>query len=101
MEEQAGSNAEIVMGVINDENMQDRVEVILVITGLGARSLEEALPGFIPAAKQQPAQASDPLPAAPLSVAQPASQTHSAQALESVTVNTNLDLPAFLRRPRA
>ncbi|MEW5870081.1 MAG: cell division protein FtsZ [Chloroflexota bacterium] len=41
-----GDQAEIVPGVIQDERMQDRVQVILMITGLGASTIEEALPGF-------------------------------------------------------
>lgn len=43
LQKKAGSEVEIVMGVINDEMLFDRVEIILVVTGLGARSLEETL----------------------------------------------------------
>lgn len=38
-----GSQTEIVPGVINDERMDGRVQVILIITGLGAPTLEETL----------------------------------------------------------
>lgn len=43
LQEQTGSQAEIVFGVINDEKMKDRLQVILMITGLGAPTLEEAM----------------------------------------------------------
>jgi cell division protein FtsZ len=36
---------DIVLGFNNDERMEDRVQVIMVITGLGAQTLEEILPG--------------------------------------------------------
>jgi cell division protein FtsZ len=36
LQERTGNQAEIVMGVTNDCNLRDRVEVFLVITGLGA-----------------------------------------------------------------
>lgn len=40
---QAGGKAEIVLGVVDDPRLEDRVEVILVITGLGSTTLEETL----------------------------------------------------------
>jgi cell division protein FtsZ len=45
LQEKTGSQAEIVMGVIHDERMDGRVQVILMITGLGAPTLEETLFG--------------------------------------------------------
>lgn len=45
LQEQTGSQAEIVMGVIHDDRMDGRVQVILMITGLGAPTLEETLSG--------------------------------------------------------
>ncbi len=38
-------DVEVVMGVSSDERMTDRTQVILVVTGIGAKSLEEVLPG--------------------------------------------------------
>jgi cell division protein FtsZ len=43
LQKQTGSQAEIVFGVITDERMRDRLQVILMITGLGAPTLEEAM----------------------------------------------------------
>jgi cell division protein FtsZ len=45
LQEQTGSQTEIVFGVINDERMDGRVQVILMITGLGPLTLEEAMGG--------------------------------------------------------
>jgi cell division protein FtsZ len=45
LQEQTGTSTEIVMGAINDEEMNGRAQVILVVTGLGARTLEEVMPG--------------------------------------------------------
>ncbi len=45
LHEQAGSPVEIIPGVINDPKLVDRVQVILIITGLGAVPIEQAIPG--------------------------------------------------------
>ncbi len=45
MQNQLGSQTEIVLGVTHDERMENRAQVILVVTGLGAPSLEEVIPG--------------------------------------------------------
>ena len=46
LQERTGCQTEIVFGVINDERMEGRAQVILMITGLGSSTMEEALPGF-------------------------------------------------------
>ncbi len=46
-----GSRAEIIPGLVTDNRLRGKVQLILVITGLGASTLEEALPGF---SKPQP-----------------------------------------------
>ncbi|HUV28510.1 MAG TPA: cell division protein FtsZ [Anaerolineales bacterium] len=98
-----GDQAEIVFGVTHDDRMQGRAQVILVITGLGAPTLEEVMPGISlkiekANAKHQAQEARSipgPASAAPVEIAEhfqavPAGipQTHS----------DNLDIPAFLRR---
>lgn len=45
LQEQAGSQLEMVMGVVNDDRMVNRAQVILIVTGIGARPIEEVLPG--------------------------------------------------------
>lgn len=100
LQEQTSSQAEIVMGVINDERMQDRVQVTLVITGLGSTTLEEAMSNVnknermpAPPTKSERQPAVDPAPA-------PAAAADSLSVIQAVSasVASNLDLPAFLRR---
>jgi cell division protein FtsZ len=116
VQEQVGNQAEIVMGVNLDERLRDRVEVILVITGLGAKTLEETLPGFKAAAPAKPTAAApasvqaaqaepalrsiESLVGEATPAAQKVSQSAHADLLETTAVN-NLDIPAFLRRSRA
>jgi cell division protein FtsZ len=102
LQTQTGSQTEIVLGVINDERMRGRVQVILVITGLGAPTLEEAFssvqkprPVPAPAPSPVPAPIARPEPTRP----RPVTLDHN-QATPEVYLATsqNLDLPAFMRR---
>lgn len=111
LQEMTNHQADIIPGVINDPNMDDRTQVILVITGLGATPIETAMP----ARKTQV----DPDLTAPLVEAAPvprpvSSAAHIASAnagpaatmvdgnKEHIEVSAanpaDLDLPAFLRR---
>lgn len=111
LQEQSGHHAEIVLGVVNDERLEERVQVILVVTGLGSPTLEETLSQV-----DQTRRASTPIPEAG---AKPATRSLDyAMALEPqpdlsdrsaareqlnppLTINSrDLDLPAFLRRTR-
>ena len=83
--------AEIVPGVINDERMHNRTQVILIITGLGATAMPASL-------QSRPAQTQTQSPVRsdrPIAVG-------SMMQLDSVNSGANtsndLDLPAFLRR---
>jgi cell division protein FtsZ len=98
LQAQAGGRAEIVLGVVNDSRLQDRVEAILVITGLGSPTLEETLSKVegrkIPIEKHI-AQESNTYemntPQYPI----------ESNWEEELTVSSNdLDIPAFLRRGR-
>jgi cell division protein FtsZ len=96
---QAGEQAEIILGVVNDERLENRVEAILVVTGLGARSIDEALPGLrlSSAANQGPTNSSRTAG----SDSRMAVSAEATTAQDYYTANkNNLDLPAFLRRPR-
>ena len=87
LQEQANPDTEIILGTTPKEHMGDRAQVNLVVTGLGAPTLEEVLPGAErlhqrPALHKKPGQASErevrvPVPS---------------------IVTTDLDIPAFLRR---
>lgn len=111
LQEQTGNQTEIVLGVINDERMVDRAQVILVVTGLGATTLEEAMAGVKkPAAapKPEPARAEPPVSAVPvqpaITVPQPAPVEQNSMPVyekrhpDLPISNQNLDVPAFIRR---
>jgi cell division protein FtsZ len=96
LQEQTGNCAEIIPGVINDERLEERTQVILIITGMGATPIEEALPGaekILPA--KQPQQHAVDLP--PAYRNSPVAEPISAQ-MDLASAPANLDLPAFMRR---
>jgi cell division protein FtsZ len=81
--------ADIIPGVINDERMQDRVQVILVITGLGATSVDaQAVQHHTPAS----------VSVSTTSAAVQGRQSIQVAQMESVGVSSDLDVPAFLRK---
>ncbi len=89
LQEKTHNRAEIIPGVITDERMEDRAQVILIITGLGATPLETLVRPLTPAVAAAPA-----LPLEPeLTASRPTSST-----MEMAGVPVDLDLPAFLRR---
>ncbi len=98
LQAQAGGKAEIVLGVVNDPKLQDRVEVILVITGLGSPTLEETL-SKVDSMKKPIERPKMPAP-------EPIEVNTTQYPMESnwdeeLTVSSNdLDIPAFLRRSR-
>lgn len=107
LQSQTGGQAEIIPGIIYDDSLGDRVQSILIITGLGGTPIDQA---FTHPAKQPD---STPAPVRPITAANvdslfqpsPAStrsielsidfpqndEAESSQAL-------NFDLPAFMRR---
>lgn len=112
IQSQTGPQADIVMGALNDRELDGRVQVTLVITGLGAPTLEEAMSSVQKASgravinaepRVSPVKAepqyephifrSEPAPA-------PAPRPRSLLTSHelSTAASTNLDLPAFLRR---
>lgn len=114
LHKQIGNPAETVMGIAYDERLEDEVQVIIIATGLGSRSLEDALPGFTstprrPAVADQAAEKTQELAqaqseksaAAPVN-RQPVERPIRSLAMETpVGLNTSdLDIPAFLRRSR-
>jgi cell division protein FtsZ len=91
LQEKTNNRAEIIPGVITDDRMGDRVEVILVITGLGATPVQAQSP-FV-ARKTQPEPVQAPVQAIP--VPRPMQEP---TAVEMVHSRADLDLPAFMRR---
>jgi len=98
LQAQAGGKAEIVLGVVNDSRLQDRVEAILVITGLGSTTLEETL-SRLDTRKMPIERKTSPTPDT-FEVKAP--QLLDDEYLEEeLSVSSNdLDIPAFLRRGR-
>jgi cell division protein FtsZ len=98
LQAQAGGKAEIVLGVVDDPKLQDRVEAILVITGLGSLTLEETLSNVD--SRKMPVTR----PAAPPPTTYEVPETHYSEESnweEEYSVSSNdLDIPAFLRRGR-
>jgi len=98
-----GDQAEIVFGVSHDERMTGRAQVILVITGLGAPTLEEVMPGIVRRIDQ--ATGLEPQPELQAVVEETKDEfVEQMQPLQAVPAGVphsapdNLDIPAFLRR---
>ena len=99
LQAQAGGKAEIVLGVVNDPRLQDRVEAILVITGLGSTTLEETL-SRLDVRKMPIERKSTPAASNSFEV-KPPELLDEEYLEEDLTVSSNdLDIPAFLRRGR-
>jgi cell division protein FtsZ len=100
LQNKTNNQAEIIPGVINDERMEDRVQVILVITGLGATPVDakpvvEQVPAEPKPAAQQVAEILHPdIPPAAIRPVQP----KPVPQIELAGAPANLDLPAFLRK---
>lgn len=97
-----GDQAEIIFGISNDDRMQGRTQVILVITGLGAPTLEEVMPGIT-------LKIDGTAPSRRVIDLEPFAETVSSsievrESLDAVPVGgpqyatDDLDIPAFLRR---
>jgi len=100
LQEQTSAQTEIVLGVIHDERMVERVQITLIITGLGSPTLEETLSKVSAPAQTQPIVQNYPaaLNAEILPLEAPATQPEPLGQGLSMVNATNLDLPAFLRR---
>lgn len=97
---QAGEKAEIILGIINDERMENRTEAILVVTGLGAKSIDEAIPGLRVASPHNAHTSLEPSrPINAMLVTTDVATVAEHESYYSANKN-NLDLPTFLRRPR-
>ncbi len=99
LQEQTGNKAEIIPGVINNEAMQGRTQVILIITGLGGTAIDQALTSSdnacaIPVPVQEQIPVNNPRPLYSRQVA----ETGEESQMEMASGLTNLDIPAFMRR---
>jgi cell division protein FtsZ len=95
LQEQSANDPDIVMGITNDDRMQGRVQAILVLTGMGAPTLEEAIKGV-----SQPAMGkseSKPLNQ-PISNPENSHQLYAIPDFQSSQISNDLDVPAFIRK---
>ena len=107
LHEQAGDEAEIIPGVINDPNLTDRAQVILIVTGLGAVPIEVAIPGaekfmaeLTPKSEKEKGQhRSRNLPSKNQKQVEGHSEkAYSFSSQQPMTTTSDLDVPAFLRK---
>ncbi len=96
LQAQTGTSTEIVMGAITNEQKSGLVEVILVVTGIGASSLEEVLPGSERIGYQRHnVQVSQNIETG----YQMPTYSEKAESVDSYDVGSqSLDIPAFMRR---
>lgn len=112
---ETNNQAEIIPGFIHDHNLQDRSQVILIVTGLGALPIEQAIPGAEKIFEKMSATESGTHPHA--SEERPKNmegeskfnqpfekddledtQAYSYSMDQSRVLANNLDVPAFLRK---
>lgn len=89
LQEKTNNQADIIPGIITDNRMGDRVEVILVITGLGATAVQSP---FV--AKKQ----AEPIPMEVETVLHSQPSIEERAPVEMIHQRSDLDLPAFMRR---
>ncbi len=90
--EQTNTNADIIPGLIIDPKLDDRCEVILVITGLGATPLDTSINQVTKPAQQEIYSA--------MRTSQSNVRKQYQEPAEALVSDENLDIPAFLRRRR-
>ena len=100
VQEMTGGDIDLVMGITHDEMMQDRVQAILVITGLGAQSLEDVMNSSKRPRQRikQTAAISVDAMAETQPVASSAEIVSFAPDVEFAPALADLDMPAFLRK---
>lgn len=97
--EMTGEGVDVVMGISSDDRMQDRAQVILIVTGLGAKSLEEIMPGTgIEKIEQFPAKVGTEIGEEPPEFEPAITRVEiPSERLPTRAIN-NLDIPAFMRK---
>jgi cell division protein FtsZ len=107
LHEKTDSCAEIIPGVINDSNLTNRVQVILIVTGLGALPIENAIPGAEKYLSESAYKTEVPSKHNNNQRDQNGRQDEKLHALSTsdsyshsnpAVVSSDLDVPAFLRK---
>jgi cell division protein FtsZ len=103
LQAQTGNQAEIIPGVIPDQNMENRVEVILIVTGIGGIRLKDL---EIKTEVKKPSEIQDEKPinsrefqnSIPKFSENLGSVSSQNQYEPQVNFSSNLDIPAFMRK---
>ena len=95
LHERTNGKAEIIPGVICDPRMEDRAQVILVLTGIGATSIETRQ---VSSYRQSAAPEEEPTSGNPVDGSFQQQSMETVGQLEMVGAPNELDIPAFLRR---
>ncbi len=112
LQKRTNKRASIIPGIINAPQMHDRVQVILIITGIGSTPVSgtvlQTLQNIATPAQKTPYQTQEPVrasqpPFIPLSEPEDQQQFDAEppermEIMEYTGVSNNLDVPAFIRR---
>lgn len=100
LQEQTNSSAEIIPGVINDERLGDRAQVILIVTGIGATPLDPHFSIKKPVEQEilSPFIVNEPVRTSDIFSFTDEQTINPLPTLEPPNMPTDIDIPAFLRR---
>lgn len=103
LQSQTGTQTEIIMGVTSNNDMKDRVQVILMVTGIGAPTLEETIlkiqQNVIPITEPEIIiQSSFPGKNVDHEPMVKEDESPVISGIEVMPTRQNLDIPAFLRK---
>jgi cell division protein FtsZ len=100
LQEQTNSSAEIIPGVINDERLGDRAQVILIVTGIGATPLDPHFSIKKPVEQGilSPFIVNEPVRTTDIFSFTDEQTVNPLPTLEPPNMPTDIDIPAFLRR---
>jgi len=106
LHDEAGPDAEIIPGVINDPKLAHRAQVILIVTGLGALPIEQVIPGAekyiveieAEEAKQRKNRMPEPVVNKRMEPDRHDQRAYSFSEHQAPMTAADLDVPAFLRK---
>lgn len=108
LHQKTGNDVEIIPGVINNPNLQNRAQIILIITGLGAVPIEQAIPGAerylaeikaVEGKESWKRENSEERPKKDLATGYPyEKEAYAYSQPRSTLYSADLDVPAFLRK---
>ena len=100
LQEQTNSSAEIIPGVINDERLGDRAQVILIVTGIGATPLDPHFSIKKPVEQEilSPFIVNEPVRTPDIFSFTDEQTVNPLPTLDPPNMPTDIDIPTFLRR---